>query len=329
MKRSAMRFLACPACRHELALEVHRFEQTEVVDGNLRCTRCQSEYPIVRGIPRFVPSETYAASFGLEWNLFSTVQLDSINGTQQSDQMLHASTGWTADDYAGRLVLDAGVGSGRFAEIAAAYGAEVVGVDLSSAVEAAYRNVGRLDNVHVIQADIFALPFRAGTFDLAYSIGVLHHTPDPAGAFSRVAATVKPRGGFGVYLYDRYSIGRYSSDAIRVVTTRLPFRVTLALCTLAVPYYYLCRLPFLGKLLQLACPISMHPDWRSRWLDTFDWYSPAYQWKLVYPEVSRWFRENGFNDVDVFDGPIRMCGVKTERVTANARPDLAAVARAR
>ena len=67
----------------------------------------------------------------------------------------------------------------------------------------------------------------------------------------------------------------------------------------------------LGKVLAVVCPISLHQDWRWRWLDTFDWYSPRYQWKFLYPEVVRWFRTNGFRHVELFDGPIRMRGVKT------------------
>ena len=62
--------------------------------------------------------------------------------------------------------------------------------------------------------------------------------------------------------------------------------------------------------LGMVCPISQHPDWRWRWLDTFDWYSPKYQWKVLYPEVFRWFQSNGFRDVELFDEPIRMRGSK-------------------
>jgi hypothetical protein len=84
----------------------------------------------------------------------------------------------------------------------------------------------------------------------------------------------------------------------------------LALSAAAVPLYYPYRVPGVGKLLSIACPISLHPDWRWRWLDTFDWYTPEYQWKFLYPEVFRWFRDTGFRDVEIFDGPIRMRGVK-------------------
>ena len=86
-------------------------------------------------------------------------------------------------DFEGRVVLDAGCGKGRHIFLAAKFKARtVVGVDLSNAVEAAYRNTRELPNVHVIQADIYHLPF-AQPFDLAYSIGVLHHLPDPKAGF--------------------------------------------------------------------------------------------------------------------------------------------------
>jgi len=189
--------------------------------------------------------------------------------------------------------------------------AEVVGIDLTTAVDVAYSNFGRHEKIHLIQADLFAMPFREETFDLAYSIGVLHHTPDPRAAFERVAATVKKGGALAVYLYAGYGPTHHFPDMIRKVTTRLPLRMMFAISAIAVPLYYLYRLPVLGKVLRLLPLISLHPNWRWRWLDTFDWYTPRYQWKLLYPEVFRWFRTSGFLDIEVFDDPIRMRGVKT------------------
>jgi SAM-dependent methyltransferase len=227
-----------------------------------------------------------------------------------SEATLAATTGWADGDYRGRRLLDAGVGAGRFAECAAAKGAEVFGIDLTPAVDAAYQNIGRLPNVHLAQADIFALPVRRESFDLAYSIGVLHHTPNPPLAFARVAETVAPGGRVAIYVYSRYGPAHRMSDALRVVTTRLPLRVVWVLAAGAVPLYYVHRLPVVGKAFRLALPISMEPHWRWRWLDTFDWYTPKYQAKYLYPEVFRWFRDEGFDVVDLPDGPVRVTGVK-------------------
>jgi SAM-dependent methyltransferase len=260
----------------------------------------------------------YASSFGDQWNWFREVQIDSRNGTNESERALYATTGWTQEDYHDRLVLDAGVGAGRFAEIAVKHGAEVVGIDLTSAIDAAYTNIGQHKKVHLIQADIFAMPFRDGTFDLAYSIGVLHHTPDTRAAFDRVAATVKKGGGFAVYMYHAYGLGHRCPDLIRKLTTRLPLKAMFAISAFAIPLYYLYRVPVLGKVLQLLCPISLHPDRHWRWLDTFDWYTPKYQWKFYYPEIFRWFRANGFLDIEVFDDPIRMRGIKTRQADGSA-----------
>jgi SAM-dependent methyltransferase len=154
------------------------------------------------------------------------------------------------------------------------------------------------------------MPFREGTFDLAYSIGVLHHTPDPRAAFERVARAVKKGGQLAIYVYARYGVAWRSSDVLRKLTTRLPAQLMFYASAAAIPLYFAHRLPGIGRILQLCLPISLHPTPRWRWLDTFDWYTPRYQWKLRYPEVLRWFRSNGFLDVEVFDEPIRLRGIK-------------------
>src|SRR5439155_8882422 len=132
MKSSALNVIVCPACKNELTLHVQSKEGDEVLEGTLACAACASAYPITRGVPRFVPQDAYAESFGRQWNWFRTVQIDSLNQSMVSEKALRDATGWRDEEYEGRRLLDAGVGAGRFAERAAAKGAEVFGVDLTS-----------------------------------------------------------------------------------------------------------------------------------------------------------------------------------------------------
>ena len=288
-----------------------------IVEGSLACAGCGTAYPIRNGIPRFVPTDAYVDTFSFEWTTFHDVQIDILNRSDLSERDFRWKTGWGPDDLKGKLVLDAGVGAGRFAEIASRWGAEVVGVDLSFAVDAARDTLRGRDNVHLVQADIFHLPFRRETFDAAYSMGVLHHTPDTREAFRSVASLVRTGGEFAVFIYGR---GHYSyfSDIWRKVTTKVPYRLVYYLAALSIPLYPVYRIPVLGRALLFVFPMQTHPDPRWRWLDTFDWYSPKYQHKHTWAEVYRWFEECGFKEMKLlFESVelsvihVNMRGIKT------------------
>src|SRR5207244_3835532 len=141
--------------------------------GRLTCQKAHS-FPIVRGIPRFVVSDAYTRSFSYEWNRFRMTQLDSHTGRTDTRDRLRASLNFPLEMLKGKLVLDAGCGMGRFAEVIHRYGGEYVGLDYSFAVDAANANAGDLERVHFVQADLFQPPFADEAFDLVISLGVLH-----------------------------------------------------------------------------------------------------------------------------------------------------------
>ncbi|MBM4237408.1 MAG: Trm112 family protein [Euryarchaeota archaeon] len=58
MKRRLLTILACPVCKHHpLELEVVKEDEKEIVEGKLRCPKCQIDYPIEDGIPNMLPPE--------------------------------------------------------------------------------------------------------------------------------------------------------------------------------------------------------------------------------------------------------------------------------
>lgn len=311
MKEALPTLLACTNCRNDLTFKEEELHGLEIVSGILSCDGCGRTYPVVDGIPRFVPGDDYASSFSFEWNRFRTTQLDSANGRGESESRLRASLDFPVEGLRGILVLDAGCGMGRFAEVALKYGATVVGMDLSLAVDAASQNLGVHHNAHFVQADLFALPFPDETFDLVYSLGVLHHTPDPRRAFLRLVKLVKKGGKISVTLYSGYNkVYIRSTNFWRRILTQLPTPVLYRLSHLAIPYYYLCRIPVLGIAFQAFFPISMHQNREWRVLDTLDCYSPTYQSYHTHYEVFGWFKEAGLTEIAVLEPGISLIGTR-------------------
>ena len=194
MRIAHLEHLACPTCRGPLALsDASGVVADAVDDGRLSCDSCGEAYPIIGVIPRFVPSENYASSFGLEWTLHATTQYDSHSHRPISETRFFEETGWRRN-LAGETILEVGSGSGRFTEQAVKAGALVVSFDYSNAVDANYGSNGHNDNLLIVQADINAMPFPAGMFDKVFCFGVLQHTPDPRQSFLSLIAPLKPGG---------------------------------------------------------------------------------------------------------------------------------------
>lgn len=111
--------------------------------------------------------------------------------------------------YHGKRVLEIGVGAGNdFIQWVRA-GAEAYGIDLTEAAiemtQARIRAYG-LKCVELRTADAEALPYEDDFFDLVYSWGVLHHTPDTKRAIAEAVRVTKPGGTIKLMLYNRRSL---------------------------------------------------------------------------------------------------------------------------
>lgn len=311
MKPSLVQHLACPSCHGPLDLLVEARDEQEIERGSLRCRPCEALYPILGGIPRFVPTDSYVKNFSYQWNLHRTTQVDSLAGHRESKQAFFVKTGFDEAQLKGQLVLDVGCGTGRFMEIAAECGAEVIGIDLSYAVDAAYANMGRRPGIHIVQADVFKLPFRPATFEGIYSIGVLHHTPSTREAFRRLTPLLKPGGQIAIWVYmwgGEYSV---NLDRVRRLTVRLPRVLLYWLCWVCVPLLHgMATLPVLWRIAR-RIPTSVQGRglvWDV--LDTFDAWAPRYQWKHTEAEVRGWFEQEHLQDVVALSFPVSMRGRK-------------------
>lgn len=308
MHAELLEILACPGCAGDLVLAASETAGADVIAGTLRCAGCASVYPIRASIPRFVSGDEYAGSFGFQWNTFKLEQLDSKNGTTLSRDRFYSETGWTPEWMAGKWILDAGSGAGRFLDVASGTNARVVGVDLSNAIDAARSSLGDRPNLHLVQAGIDRLPFRPGAFGGVYCIGVIQHTSDPEACVRSIARAVTSGGRIAITAYERRRWTLlYSKYLARRLTTHVPDRVLLGTITVLMPILFpltelLFRLPKIGRVFQFAIPVANYVHERQlslrqryRWaiLDTFDMLSPRFDRPQLFSDLRRYLVTEG------------------------------------
>jgi len=299
--RTAFSSLACPQSGQPLRRV-----------GNSLVTPDEAfSYPIVREIPRFVTSDYYANSFSFEWNVHDHTQLDWFRTDHSSEHIFRQKTGLTPADVRGRLVLDAGIGAGRFADVLVRWGAVVVGVDLSFAVEAANVTFGSLPKVLVCQADIGNLPFRPGTFDYVISIGVLHHTPDARRYFNCLPRLLKPGGEIAIWVYP--DEGEYATRAKWIpFTSRIPMPWYYSFCRVFIPWAFKRRRSRFVHHLRHLLPFSDQGlGVENDILDTFDAYSPRFHGTHSPAEVKAWFRASDLTNIREYPWPTSVRGQRT------------------
>ena len=317
MKLELLRYLACPDCGSALDCAAARSEALapgappEVLEGTLRCRRCAAAFPVRAGVPRMLPGalsnpeRATAHAFGTQWQILS--ELSEVFRAEFQSYLEPCPVG----ELEGLAVLDAGCGSGKFAYAAAEAGASaVIAVDLSAAVEVAQANLRGRPNAHVVQASIDRLPFRPGTFDFAYSIGVLHHMPEPERGFRALVPLVQPGGRLFVWLYaleGNEAFVRWLDPLRSRVFSRLPsWPNRVAATLLAVPLWALirglyvplarhgraARLPYAEYLLYFA-----GLGFRTFWGTVYDKLVPPIAFYLTREDVRRWLAEAGLGEV--------------------------------
>jgi SAM-dependent methyltransferase len=359
MKKRLLQLVVCPLCQGTLTCEsFEETEKGEVESGVVAC-QCGASYPLIGGIPRLLPPELQsmlwemhpeffrayrtrlpeellpdeekqtlqsnedhaikaqretARSFGYEWQAFSEMLPDYESNFRWYFERFDPSA------FTGKRILDAGCGTGRHTFHMARAGAnEVVGIDFSQAIEVAARNNRDNQNAHFIQADIYHPPFPPGSFDFVYSLGVLHHLPDPEKGFRTLLRLLRAGGYMNIYLYwnlEGEAAWRRAAlravTGVRRVTTRIPhavlkklswlvaasFQVALVLPSRALAHFKRTR-SWADRV-----PLGHYRDYSFRVLytDQFDRFSAPIENRYSRADVAAWFERAGFEDTVILGG---------------------------
>jgi SAM-dependent methyltransferase len=183
----------------------------------------------------------------------------------------------TIEDFRGKTVLECGCGGGQHTEFVSDVAKHVTAVDLNTAELTKARLAAR-GNVRIVEADIAALDLKE-SFDVVFSIGVIHHTDDPDRTFAAMLRHCRPGGLVIVWTYsaEGNALVRYIVEPLRrLVLARMPRTILVRLSELITALLY---------------PV------------VYTVYIPRWTSFLPYHEYFRNFRRLGFrrNVLNVFD----------------------------
>ena len=306
MKKNLYKLLCDPATGEDLELIIEKNIGDEIVKGKL--VSLSNEYEIINSIPRFINKENYSNNFGWQWNKWASVQFEHSNINKPMEgyttRMFNQITEWNKENLNEKIVLDMGCGSGRFTDVVLSNGGYVIAVDNSSAIDAAKDNLKEnLDKALFVQADVLNLPIKDNVVDLSFSIGVLHHTPDPLKGIKESFRTLKKNGEFALSVYSKNT----NYDLTMVHVWRKVFRATWPILRQYPPLiysylfgglnHYLAKLNrFLTYPIKIIFPTISLPDLRWSILDTFDSITTSYQSSHTFYGVYNWLKDSGYSE---------------------------------
>lgn len=285
----------------------------EIIEGTLTSERGDT-YPIVNGIPRLLISESNEIEryqkrnieeFKSHWQFFVR---DFVDPQKQEEAHTFlsqiAAPESEATFYNGAVALNIGSGDGGYEYYFSKFNADVVGIDISDGIERATWTNRENPQAHFVQANALFLPFAKNYFDVIFSSGTINYTGNPKGAFSQLSAVLRPGGYAGITVFPRFSplADTLLISLPRMITTRLPAWLTKALCYIPVPF-----LSFLNTQSGVNLKNS---TWRNCARVVFVLYYPKYVSRHTNEEVTGWFEELGYANVEILTPPVTVKGQK-------------------
>lgn len=257
--------------------------------------------------------------FGYEWTKFdqSGVEGDAMRRTFAQYFALFP---WDVLP-TGAIGFDLGCGSGRWARLVAARVGRVVCLDASGeALKVAMRNA---PSCPVVQAVAGRLPLLPGSMDFGYSLGVLHHIPDPLDGLTDAVSLLRPNAPFLVYLYyafdNRPAWFRsvwLASDLVRQAVSRFPPPVRYGVSQVLAASVYVPLARF-GRLLERRVgPVPWLPlyEYRHRSFyvmrnDALDRFGTRLERRFTRDEVVELLERAGLERVQVSDDAPYWCAI--------------------
>ena len=223
-------------------------------------------------------TEASVNSFGFQWSWVGTMRSESDLRMRVAERF-----GLSPEDFAGKVVLDAGAGAGDQSRYLSDHHARVVSIDLSEAIEVVAKKMRMRPGWVGVQGDVTRLPFTENTFDVVYCEGVIQHTRDSLATVGELVRVTRPGGMILATHYTREAARSWARRAKRKITlgyynflrNRLSAMDRSKLLLVTGNLAALAYIPLLGRAVRAtgtALYYSLMPDFRTTWTNTYDFY---------------------------------------------------------
>jgi ubiquinone/menaquinone biosynthesis C-methylase UbiE len=288
----------------------------EIMEGTINCI-CGKEYPIIKGIPRFLPEDLRTDfkkvqnTFSYEWKMFRFGERNWGQDIEFRKNLFLQGMGTTPKELKGKLIFDAGCGSGALSiEMAASFGMEVIALDLAFGIEKAYE-YNKNPFVHFLQGSVLEPPITSGVFDYVYCAGVLVALPDTRTGFKSIIRTLKKGGRCFIWVYHPISKIYYPGEFMKMtIYNGIRKHIT---SHLSIGFQFYLFLIFLIPVFLIKQRIEIvigkkdkknALTWREKMQAFLDFYPSIYQNRHTQEECIEWYQEEKFSNIFVSDiGP--------------------------
>jgi len=289
------------SARNPLGLEPGWSRRLRYHEGHSTCPNASAR---IRFVIRFVPGcrlpcayLTYARNSAMSGTALSRRPARLANGTCESATHSAARPASPPIRPKGHGTFDAGVGRSRYADTVADWGGRFVGVDVTHAFDASFREYRPTVPPSPDPGGLFALRVSATIpFDLGHSIGVLHHNPSNGRPHRPPwRPTVRRRADSWPFTCTSEPLARHSRPALVLAQPRgLPAR-NVYVRRYRGPLYYLSRVPCRPLLFPTSCRSASILSGAGSGSTPVDWYSPpATSGSAHLPISLGWVLDGGF-----------------------------------
>ena len=251
------------------------------------------------------------SDFGAEWSKFDNKDLSKTE-LKIIWKDYFSIFPWELLNKENSIGADIGCGTGRWAEFVLPHVKKLYLIDPSyQALNIAQDKLKNFNNVKYDNSGVEALPFKDNSLDFAYSLGVLHHVPDIARAFSDISKKLKKGAPLLIYLY--YSMENKPkwfiilwkiTDFMRRVIVKLPYRLRFMISQIIalviyLPIILIGRLLKLCKLLPKNWPLDYYID-KSFYVirnDALDRFATSLENRYSKQDIIQLFLNSGFDDI--------------------------------